>query len=99
MDGIERETGRLVKGGGKSLVISFDNTCEAMKMQSAAEKLRLPGRIIPTPQQVSAGCGMAWLAPVEAREAISRAMEEHGILAGGITVMEYRSRWIHEKRS
>lgn len=94
-----QENGRVVKGGGESLVISFNSTCEAMKMQSAAEKLGLPGRMIPTPQRISAGCGMAWLAPVEAREAILRAMEERGILAGGITVMEYRSRWIHEKRS
>lgn len=83
----------------KSLVISFDSTYEAMKMQSVAEKLHLPGRIIPTPQRISAGCGMAWLAPVEAQEGILKAMEEHGVLAGEIAEMEYRSRWAHEKRT
>lgn len=83
----------------KSLVISFNSTCEAMKMQSIAETLRLPGRMIPTPQRISAGCGMAWLAPLEAREAVLRALKEYGILAGGITIMEYRSRWVHEKRT
>lgn len=93
------ETERLVKGGAESLVISFNSTCEAMKMQSVAEKIPLPGRIIPTPQRITAGCGMAWLAPLEAREAVLLALKEYGILAGGITVMEYRSRWVHEKRS
>ena len=83
----------------KSLIVSFNSTCEAMKLRSIAESIHLPGRIIPTPQQISAGCGMAWLAPVEAREVSAQAMEEHGILAGEIAVMEYRSRWIHEKRS
>ena len=42
---------------------------------------------------------MAWLAPMEAREAVLRALEEHGILAGEIVAMEYQSRWIHEERS
>lgn len=81
----------------KSLIVSFNSTCEAMKLRSIAESIHLPGRIIPTPQQISAGCGMAWLAPIEAREAVSRTLEEHGIVAGKIVVMEYRSRWVHEK--
>ena len=81
------------------LVITFNSTREAMKMRSVAEKAALPGRMIPTPQRISAGCGMAWLAPMEAREAVLRALEEHGILAGEIVAMEYQSRWIHEERS
>lgn len=83
----------------ESLVISFNSTCEAMKMQYLAETLHLPGRMIPTPQRISAGCGMAWLAPIEEREVILKAMEEHRILTEKIVSMEYRSRWVHEKRS
>ena len=48
-------------------VYTFHNTTEAMKMEQCAREHGIPGRLIPVPRQISAGCGMAWAAPAEAK--------------------------------
>ena len=44
-------------------VYTFHTTTEAMKMEQCAREHGIPGRLIPVPRQISAGCGMAWAAP------------------------------------
>ncbi len=48
-------------------VYTFHTTTEAMKMEQCARVNGIPGRLIPVPRQISAGCGMAWAAPAEAK--------------------------------
>ena len=48
-------------------VYKFHTTPEAMKMEQCAREHGIPGRLIPVPRQISAGCGMAWAAPAEAK--------------------------------
>lgn len=48
-------------------VYTFHTTTEAMKMEQCAREHGIPGRLIPVPRQISAGCGMAWAAPTEAK--------------------------------
>ena len=48
-------------------VYTFHTTTEAMKMEQCAREHGIPGRLIPVPRQISAGCGMAWAAPAEAK--------------------------------
>ncbi len=49
-------------------VASFHTTTDALAFKRAAAQQGLHGRLAPTPRQLSAGCGMAWLEPqVEAR--------------------------------
>ena len=48
-------------------VYPFHTTTEAMKMEQCAREHGIPGRLIPVPRQISAGCGMAWAAPAEAK--------------------------------
>lgn len=50
------------------LVITFHSTTEAMAAEKQLKKLEVPGRLIPTPRQLSAGCGLAWSAPEGERE-------------------------------
>jgi len=38
-----------------------------------------PGRIIPLPREISAGCGMSWKAEPEDEEELCRALHEAGI--------------------
>ena len=40
-----------------SLLISFHTTTEAMALEAACQEAGLPGRLIPIPSFVSAGCG------------------------------------------
>ena len=42
------------------VVFAFPTTTMAMKMEAAAKAKEAPGRLIPVPRQISAGCGMAW---------------------------------------
>ena len=46
------------------VVFAFPTTTMAMKMEAAAKAKEAPGRRIPVPRQISAGCVMAWCAPV-----------------------------------
>ena len=42
------------------LVITFHSTTEAMEAEKRLKELGVPGRLIPIPRQLSAGCGLAW---------------------------------------
>ncbi|MFR7550484.1 MAG: putative Se/S carrier-like protein [Clostridium sp.] len=39
------------------VVFAFPTTTMAMKMEAAAKAKEAPGRLIPVPRQISAGCG------------------------------------------
>ena len=41
-------------------VVTFASTSDAMAVEAAARETGLPGRMIPIPSEVSAGCGLAW---------------------------------------
>ncbi|MCQ2502072.1 MAG: DUF3343 domain-containing protein [Lachnospiraceae bacterium] len=61
------------------LVITFKTTTMAMAMESACKQAGAPGRLIPVPKSISAGCGMAWCAKPEEQQMICQLMEEKGI--------------------
>ena len=48
-------------------VVSFATTTGAMAMERACQAAGLPGRLIPVPRSITAGCGMCWSAPPSAR--------------------------------
>ena len=41
-------------------MVVFPTTTDAMHMQQAATEYKLPGRMIPLPGGLEAGCGLAW---------------------------------------
>ena len=53
-----------------SCIFSFETTTQAMAMENACKKKQIPGRIIPFPKEISAGCGLAWWAPAKEKERI-----------------------------
>ena len=59
---------------GKSLVVTFASTHDAMAAESVLMARGVPGRIIPTPTVVTAECGLAWKSPLSARDALSTAL-------------------------
>ena len=61
------------------LVVTFHTTADAMAMEKACKETETPGRIIPVPRAISAGCGLAWCADLSAREEIRKMMVEAGI--------------------
>jgi len=61
------------------LVVTFHTTADAMAMEKACKEHHVPGRIIPVPRVISAGCGLAWCAALNVREQISDIMKQVGI--------------------
>lgn len=60
-------------------VVTFASTSDAMAVEAAASETGLPGRMIPIPSEVSAGCGLAWCVPAEERGALLDALESGGL--------------------
>lgn len=59
-------------------VVTFRTTTGAMAMERACKAVGVPGRLIPVPRTITAGCGMCWAAPPEARELVEElVMEQH----------------------
>lgn len=42
------------------IVLSFRTTLEAMEWEKQCNAWQVPGRLIPLPREISAGCGLAW---------------------------------------
>ena len=71
-------------------VVTFATTSDAMAMETLAREHGIPGRIIPIPSEISAGCGLAWSADPEEKEALLAGIEEYGIsYEGKYEVMLY----------
>lgn len=65
-------------------VITFSTTTAAVEMESACRAAGLPGRLIPVPRSITAGCGLCWAAPPESREALEELVMEQGIQIDGV---------------
>lgn len=58
------------------LVVTFHTTADAMAMEKACKEQAIPGRIIPVPRAISAGCGLSWCAELSDREQIVAMMKK-----------------------
>ena len=65
------------------LVVTFHTTADAMAMEKACKERSVPGRIIPVPRAISAGCGLSWCAELEnGRNRRRRDSRVYGIMFG-----------------
>lgn len=71
-----------------SLVITFSATTDAMAMESYCQSHELPGRLIPIPREIHAGCGLAWKTTPGMEDTFTAALEQAGIRAETMTVLE-----------
>ena len=62
-----------------ALVVTFDTTAAAMEAERCCQERGLPGRIIPVPREITAGCGLAWKAPPDAEAQIRAAFQAVGL--------------------
>lgn len=60
------------------LVIAFASTEQALAAEALFTSRGLPGRMIPIPSQISAGCGLAWKAEVDERAQLLAALAQAG---------------------
>ena len=67
------------------IVISFHTTAEAIALEKFCNQRNYPGRLIPVPREISAGCGLAWrMKPAEYAEFENRIIES-GIAYEAVT--------------
>lgn len=62
-----------------ALIITFATTTQAMAMESFCTRENLPGRLIPVPREITAGCGLSWKAQPEEQELLLTALSRAGI--------------------
>ena len=65
-------------------VVTFATTSDAMAMETAAREHGIPGRIIPVPSEVDAGCGLAWAVGAGQREELWAALHERRLAFEGV---------------
>ena len=62
-----------------SLIVTFHTTTAAMGAEKLCLAQGVPGRLIPVPREITAGCGLAWKAAPEDEEHIAKALREGSI--------------------
>ena len=65
-------------------VVTFATTSDAMAMEAAAREHGIPGRIIPVPTEIDAGCGLAWCAEASERAQLEEQIEQFGLAHEGL---------------
>lgn len=64
----------------RKVLWTFATTAQAMKMEARCREAGVPGRLIPLPRQVSAGCGMVWMAgPGREAALVDAAVKRYGL--------------------
>lgn len=61
------------------IVFTFPSTAAAMAMETSAKAQGLPGRLIPVPTSITAGCGLAWMAEPGEKETILTMLENSAL--------------------
>ena len=72
----------------KKTVITFPTTTFALEAERLCRKADLPGRLIPVPSSICAGCGMAWCAPPEHVEAVIELFNKEKVTVDGVYELE-----------
>lgn len=71
-----------------ALVVTFAATADAMAMERYCLEHQLPGRLIPIPREIHAGCGLAWKTLPGEKEAFTEALSDAGIRWEAMEVLE-----------
>ncbi|MBP8639392.1 MAG: DUF3343 domain-containing protein [Oscillospiraceae bacterium] len=66
-------------------VITFSSTTFALEAERLCKKELLPGRLIPVPAVISAGCGMAWCTSPENAENVKALLQRGNVPYEGVT--------------
>lgn len=72
------------------LVITFPSTTAAMAMEDACREANCPGRLIPIPRELTAGCGLSWAAEPAAETRLMALLRDRGIPWGEARVLLLR---------
>lgn len=60
----------------KCFLVAFHTTTEALALEEAAREGDVPGRLIPIPTQITAGCGLAWRMSVGEKDKMTELLRD-----------------------
>lgn len=69
----------MLRNKEPKVIFTFGTTADAIETERVCREKSAPGRLIPVPRALSAGCGMAWCAPVEMRGRLEILFTDCGI--------------------
>lgn len=69
-------------------VLTFFTTTAAMSMEKKCGDYKIPGRLIPVPREITAGCGLAWKMTAEDYEAYKQKIERLNLTVEQMVFME-----------
>ena len=70
------------------LVAAFDRTTDAMAAERVCAAAGVPGRLIPLPPAIDAGCGLAWASSPSDGAVLSDALSGAGIRPRAVQIVE-----------
>lgn len=70
----------------EKLVITFRTTTDAMEMERLCREHGAPGRMIPVPREISAGCGLSWCADPDQKETLLALAAGSGLEPEGVHI-------------
>lgn len=62
-----------------SLILTFATTTQAMAVETFCHHKGLPGRLIPVPREITAGCGLSLKALPEEKDLLLTALADSGL--------------------
>lgn len=71
------------------LIVTFHTTSEAMAAEFACKREQIPGKLIPVPRTLSAGCGIAWMSEPHEQSRMEQLLECRQIEWDQITVIDF----------
>lgn len=74
----------MLRKKAMKLIVTFHTTADAMAMESACREGKVPGRLIPVPRSISAGCGLSWCAEESQEEQLKEVLKKIGVDSEGI---------------
>lgn len=63
-----------------TLFFTFPTTVSAMEAERICRQEGIPGRLVPVPREITAGCGLAWMSEPEQEETIRRFFRERELV-------------------
>lgn len=69
------------------IVVSFHTSADAFAFEKACNQTSVAGRLTTIPRVISAGCGLAWTAPLAERARIEALIGERTLLYEGLHEM------------
>ena len=60
----------------KAVILTFRTTTQAITFEKQCNNHSIPGRLIPIPKEIKAGCGLSWSMDIEEYSTYQQTIQE-----------------------